>query len=273
MEEVEVLDLENEHDIDLVSEEHKASLKRLRKTKSRKQKVLDEYECLADDEKDEESPDEREERERQLDDKFIVENEGSDNDDDNPDVIRKEVREAMGILDELPALLIAFRKLAAGDVDAFLESEVIIHKFRAAYAVLESFGRGVYTRNMKRLFRRLLQRQVVVYEKRFCSTLCCIACGCERETAFEFITLKGQSLGVMGTECYGYKMRRVIELAKICQIYSISINENSTLAFVRQMSDALDNVLAYISDGPAAMAKEYNKPRKNRKKRFKSGGK
>jgi len=245
-------------DEDVVSENGppRQNLKRLHRIQTREEAVLGQFEFMEPDQNLASSgeKDKCERVETDLDDKFIAVDEAGDHD---ADTIRKKVKEAMDIGEQGPSLVDAFRLLSNSDADEFLNSEVIQHLFRVVYLVLGEFGQGGYAKNMVWLFRRFFRSAVTVNRRKSSHKDRCMACGCSRETSFEFLTTTNRSLGIMGPDCYNIKMVHIMKLAEDCLMLASCFEAYEAEEFAEFAHRVLTSALDPIIESSQKMKERY----------------
>lgn len=134
--------------------------------------------------------------------------------------------------DEREDLRVAFAVLATGDWEAFLDTPVINNKFKPAFSLLEFFGTGKGTKNVKHLWRLLWDSKLVISPSKSTYRGQCIACVNERSLGYvisERKIVRGESaivpIGLMGPKCYEIRFSTLRNLVDHCLILTLSLQD------------------------------------------------
>ncbi len=136
--------------------------------------------------------------------------------------------------DEAADLRDAIEVLASGDWEAFLELPVIQSKLGPAFMLLEHFGVGKGTKDIKRLWRLLWQDRLHVSKTMLDSSSQCMACVNERCLGYRLsqkTTVNGvtrlETLGYMGPHCYEIRFSPLKILVEYCLLMPLYIGDDN----------------------------------------------
>lgn len=156
-----------------------------------------------------------------------------------------------------------FELLKTGDYRGFLNSYLIKQRFAQALDVLGSFGQGHSKQLMTHMWHLCWEGKLVVtrLEKRR-PNVKCVACRLKRRLKAvmnEVVDVSEEypdglmELGVMGSDCYFFKFKALIELAETCKSIADYIDSGFNEYDERLLTMYIDAVVT----SPAKMAEHY----------------
>jgi hypothetical protein len=154
--------------------------------------------------------------------------------------------------DEREDLRVAFAVLATGDWEAFLDTHVINNKFKPAFSLLEFFGIGKGTKNVKHLWRLLWESKLVISPSKSNYSGKCIACVYERCLGYVSSERKLAReepvivpIGLMGPRCYEIRFSTLRNLVDHCLILTSSVQDANFDGLVDQcLRQDLDEIIS-----------------------------
>lgn len=229
------------------------------KNRKRDQEVLQQYEFMQDDVIDLVSS-----YDEEADKNFI--------EDDDVDANALMLEHGL-VSDEKADMREAMTILYDGRWEEFLELPVIHNKFGPAFSLIQHFGIGKGTKNVKYLWELLWQERLVIDSNRSQRPAECIACSNERCCGYQLSErsiVKGlakvSKLGFMGPHCYEIRFRPLRNLVDQCLLLPLFLNDEIFDAMVQK---CLNSCLEDIIEANELMEDMYSNRKLKPKKRSK----
>jgi len=175
------------------------------------------------------------------------------NDNVEEEIGRQEIRNMLGIQDEEIALFEAFLLLNIGQVDGFLDSEIIKLKFKPAMVLLEH----IYNKNVReKLWKLLWNKNLSVRELKYSSFKdLCLACNKPRMLSYMLSQENPKTyIGIMGCDCFEVRFQKLINLRDLCYSLSEIVYDED---FYDVADQSLSEMIDLINSAEAEMKSRY----------------
>ena len=147
-----------------------------------------------------------------------------------------------------------FMKLKNGDISGFLNDPLIIRTFGAVWVALKDFGQGSTHDQMRELWEAYWHNTVGFGHHTQCKVeKLCMACNKMRVSGCIVYGMK--NLRFIGTECYGVKLKPLLDLVDVC--FVIAHDRIDTSDFESKVPIMLNEILTTIAEAPIEMKEKY----------------